>query len=136
MADIQVGHQPYQRAASLYLRMIVFVLERGLDKADEFDVNDESGRIYAVAYEEDQPVSTARFLPENDREARISRVATLKEHRGKGYGAKVIEALEAYARTKGFVKLTIHSELTAKTFYERLGYQALGSVYEEDGEPC
>ena len=136
MVKVIVGQEPFQRAASLYLRFCVFVLERNIAMADEFDANDEKGTVNAVVYEKDQPVSTGRFLAETKTEARLTRIATLKDYRGRGYGAKVIEALEAYAKDKGFHQLTIHSELTAQTFYESLGYQAFGSKYLEDGEYC
>ena len=32
--------------------------------------------------------------------------------------------------------INIHSELTAKTFYEMLGYQTTSEIYLEDGEWC
>lgn len=136
MEKLIVGNEPFQRAASLYVRYSVFIIERNISLQDEFDDNDEKGTVYSVLYEDDLPVSTGRFLPETDIEARLTRIATLKEYRGHGYGAKVIKALEAYAKDKGFQKLRIHSELTAKTFYESIGYQPVGEVYQEDGEPC
>lgn len=136
MVKVIVGQEPFQRAASLYLHFCVFVLERNIAMADEFDANDEKGTVYAVVYDDDQPVSTGRFLAETKTEARLTRIATLADYRGQGYGAKVIEALETYARQEGFRQLTIHSELTAQTFYESLGYQAYGPKYLEDGEYC
>ncbi|MGT2933077.1 GNAT family N-acetyltransferase [Streptococcus catagoni] len=136
MVKLLVGTQPFQRAASLFIRYSVFVLERNIVMAEEFDTNDEKGTLYSVIYDGDLPVSTGRFLPETDTEARISRVATLREYRGQGYGAQVIAALENYAESEGYYKIIIHSELSAKTFYESIGYQPIGEVYEEDGEPC
>ncbi|VGQ29707.1 GNAT family N-acetyltransferase [Streptococcus pyogenes] len=104
--------------------------------ADKFDANDETRTVYAVVYDNDQPVSTGQFLAETKIEARLTRIATLADYRGQGYGAKVIEALETYARQEGFRQLTIHSELTAQTFYENLGYQTYGPKCLEDGEYC
>lgn len=48
----------------------------------------------------------------------------------------ILNSLEVYARQAGFQQLDIHSELTAKTFYESLGYQASSEMYQEDGEWC
>lgn len=62
MVTLKVGAEAFQRAASLYIRFHVFVLERGIDMADEFDSHDEKGTVYAVAYDGKQPVSTGRFL--------------------------------------------------------------------------
>ncbi|ABF38331.1 TPA: GNAT family N-acetyltransferase [Streptococcus pyogenes] len=103
---------------------------------DKFDANDETRTVYAVVYDNDQPVSTGQFLAETKIEARLTRIVTLADYCGCGYGAKVTEALETYTRREGFYQLTIHSELTAQTFYENLGYQTYGSKYLEDGEYC
>ncbi|WP_369911874.1 GNAT family N-acetyltransferase [Streptococcus merionis] len=133
---MKIGCEPYLRAASLFIRYTVFVLEKGIAAEDEFDQNDEKGTIYAVLYRDQMPVSTARFLPQSEKQARLTRVATLKDERSKGYGAQIIQALEQYARDEGFEHLVIHSELTARAFYEKIGYKPFGSIYEEDGEPC
>lgn len=46
-----VNHLPYQRAASLYIRFSVFVIERNIKMKEEFDDNDEQDTIYAVLYD-------------------------------------------------------------------------------------
>ncbi|MGT2833724.1 GNAT family N-acetyltransferase [Streptococcus halotolerans] len=134
--SVIVNQLPYQRAASLYIRFCVFVLERQISMEEEFDDNDEQGTVYAVLYDGKQPVATGRFLPETQTKARLTRIATLKEYRGKGHGTTIITALEQYAKEQGYHHLVIHAELTAKPFYQKLGYQAFGDCYIEDGEPC
>lgn len=104
-----VNHLPYQRAASLYIRFSVFVIERNIKMEEEFDDNDEQDTIYAVLYDGKQPVSTGRFLPETQTEARLTRIAALKGYRGNGYGTKIIIALENYAKENGYHYLTIHA---------------------------
>ncbi|MBY5033948.1 GNAT family N-acetyltransferase [Streptococcus gallolyticus] len=136
MKKLVVGAGAYQRAASIHVRYQVFVLEGSIPKEEEFDQNDHEDTIYAVMYEGENPVSTARFLPLNNQEARITRVATCKKQRGLGYAGEVVTALEDYAVQHGIHRLIIHSELAAKSFYESIGYQAYGEVYMEDGVPC
>lgn len=136
MGSVVTGHQPFQRAASLYIRFAVFVLEHGIDRADEFDDYDEKGTVYTVVYEGQQPVATGRFLPLAEDEARLTRIATLEEYRGKGYGTQVVAALEDHALAHGYHQLIIHSELPAKTFYQSLSYRPIGEIYVEDGIPC
>lgn len=131
-----IGADDWQRAAACYVRFKVFVLERHIDMMDEFDSLDTSGRVYAVVYVGKEPVSTGRFVPETETTARLTRIATVKEYRGKQYGRQVIKALEDYAIKEGFKTLYIHAELTAKTFYEELGYETCSDIYEEDGEWC
>lgn len=79
---------------------------------------------------------TARFLQEDERVARIGRVATLKDYRGKQLGSRVVNSLEALAKEKQIERLLIHAELTAAGFYEGLGYCSAGKPYDEDGVPC
>ncbi|MET3558362.1 putative GNAT family N-acyltransferase [Streptococcus rupicaprae] len=136
MVKTIVGSEPFQRAASLYIRFQVFVIDKKMDMADEFDGHDEAGTVYAVVYDGNRPLATGRFLPETDTCARLTRIATLAPHRGQGYGTLVMDALENHAKKEGFKELVIHSELTAKSFYEGLGYVAFGPRYLEDGEPC
>lgn len=131
-----LGCEPWQRAASCYVRFNVFVLERRINMVDEFDHLDTPDRLYAVLYVGKEPVATGRFVRESGQTARLTRIATLAKYRGKHYGRQVIKALENHARQEGITTLYIHSELTAKTFYEELGYKPCSEVYEEDGELC
>lgn len=133
---LEVGTAVHLRAASSYIRMRVFVLEKSLALTDEFDQNDTAETIYSVLFDGNLPVATARLLFETDEVARIGRVATLKEYRGKQLGSRVVKALEALARKKQIKQIVIHAELTAAEFYENLGYLRVGQPYEEDGVPC
>jgi predicted GNAT family N-acyltransferase len=131
-----IGNQNWHRAASCYVRMQVFVLERGLAIDDEFDQADRDGTTYAVIFAGDQPVATGRYLPIDAEQALLTRIATLAAYRGQHLGAQVIQALEDQARQDGKQTLIIHSELTAKGFYQTLGYRPSSAVYQEDGVDC
>lgn len=124
------------RAAATYIRMSVFVLERGIALTDEFDDKDSEQMIYAVLFKGNQPVATCRFESPEPDTLKIGRVATLKEYRGQGYGRQVITAMETKAREVGMVHSIIHSELTAQGFYEKMGYHVASDTFMEDGVPC
>lgn len=134
--EIRVGSEPWQRAAALCVRYQVFVVERGIDRADEFDDQDIDGRIYANLLVNQLPVSTGRLLQEDEEVARLTRIATLSAYRGHGFGRQIVQKLENYAKETGYKQLIIHSELTAKSFYEELGYEAVSAIYLEDGQEC
>lgn len=134
--ELSIKSTPYQRAAALYIRMSVFVLEKGISLQDEFDNFDTDETVYAVIYDQDFPISTARLLKEDHSTCRITRVATLKEYRGQQKGAEIIAGLEAYAMAHHYKKALIHSEVAAKGFYEKQGYTAISEIYKEDGVPC
>lgn len=131
-----LNNTPWQRAAALFVRMNVFVLEREIAIADEFDEKDVDGTTYAVAYKDNLPVATARFIKNEDKVAQITRVATLKEYRGRHLGSKLIQLMEEYAVSEGIVQLDIHAELTAVEFYEKNGYVQSSESYLEDGVAC
>lgn len=134
--QIHVGSENWQHAAALYVRMNVFVIERTIAIQDEFDDNDEPDRVYAVVYnDEGHPVATGRFQTIDAHTMRPGRIATLKAYRGQQMGAKIIAALEEYGRENGYTKSVIHSEMTAKGFYERQGYHVSSDPFEEDGVP-
>lgn len=55
---------------------------------------------------------------------------------GQKLGTEVIRSLEKIAQKQEFKKILVHSELTAATFYETLGYIRNGNIYQEDGVDC
>ncbi|GAX00384.1 GNAT family N-acetyltransferase [Secundilactobacillus silagei] len=134
---IHTGSEPWNHAAALYVRMNVFVLERTIAIEDEFDDHDEADRVYVVIYsDKGQPIATGRFQTIDDTTMRPGRIATLKAFRGQHLGAKLIEALEKYGKAHGYTHSLVHSEMTAKGFYEHQGYHISSNAYEEDGVPA
>lgn len=133
---IITGNQDFQRAASCFIRMSVFVLERTIPIEEEFDEHDLPETVYTVVYDGKLPVSTGRYIQENPTTARLTRIATLKEYRGQQLGSQVIQALENYALTQDIQKCIIHAEMSALPFYKKLGYVPISDIYEEDGVPC
>jgi predicted GNAT family N-acyltransferase len=53
--------------------------------------------------------------------------------RGRGHGAAVLAELHRHAVLRGVAEIELHAQLTARRFYERAGYEAVGEVYEEAG---
>ncbi len=124
------------RAAAAYVRLSVFVIERHIALRDEFDQKDSDSEIYAVLFDDERPVSTCRFEQADNHTLKIGRVATLKSYRGHGLGRQVVKEMENYAIRQGLNRSLIHSELTAKRFYEKMGYQVTSKPFLEDGVPC
>ena len=114
------------------LRRRVFVVEQGVppeierDDADETAVHvlsrDDSGRV----------VATGRLLV-HGRTAGIGRMAADAGVRGRGHGAAVLAELQRQAVLRGVAEIELHAQLTARRFYERAGYTAVGEEYEEAG---
>lgn len=66
---------------------------------------------------------------------RIGRVAVLSTHRGQGLGALVMKTLIQAASDQGYACLTLHAQLQAVAFYQKLGFIAAGKLFEEAGIP-
>lgn len=131
-----IGNEKWNRAAALYVRMQVFVMERNIPLKEEFDTEDNDDTVYVVVYDGEKPVATGRYKQIDSETIRPGRIAVLKEYRKQGLGELVVKALEDFGKEKGCTASIIHGELTAAEFYEKLGYTRDSDVYEEDGVPC
>ena len=118
---------------ALDVRIEVFVDEQGIALALETDEQDALA-LHAVAYNGiGQVVATGRLLPSQAGRAKVGRMAVKRVLRGAGQGAGVLRALQAAALKRGDRELVLHAQCSAQGFYERLGYQAHGEVFEEAG---
>jgi predicted GNAT family N-acyltransferase len=62
-------------------------------------------------------------------------MAVLAQHRGKGLGARVLEELEREGAARGIRAFRLSAQLSARGFYDRRDYLAVGDVYDEVGIP-
>jgi len=81
------------------------------------------------------PVGTGLWIPYKEADtAKIQRVAVVPEYRGRGVGARLIEALERDARQAGMKFAVLDSQCHAEPFYRRLGYVTISEQpFEEAG---
>jgi len=67
--------------------------------------------------------------------AKVGRMAVLKETRGRGYGARLLQALLLEARRRGHQEVRLSAQRTAEQFYAVHGFTAVGEPFEEVGIP-
>ena len=103
------------------IRTCVFTNEQGADADNEFDEYDKTS-LFALLYEGDKPVGTAR-IAETAAGIKIGRIAILKECRGKGYGADIVKAVTDRAFDMGADKVLVDAQNYAVPFYEKLGFK-------------
>ena len=114
------------------LRTRVFVEEQGVPPEIEQDAADATA-VHAVARDAGgRVVATGRLL-ERDGRAAIGRMAVDADARGGGYGAAVLAELHRQALARGLTEVELHAQVSARGFYERAGYTAVGGEYEEAG---
>ena len=114
------------------LRTRVFVEEQGVPAEIEQDAHDATA-VHALAEDDEgRVVATGRLLVRDGRGV-IGRMAVDATARGRGHGAAVLAELHRQAAATGLPEVELHAQLTARGFYERAGYSAVGDVYEEAG---
>lgn len=130
MIQILTGNDPALRTASATLRRRVFLLEQGVPEEEIFDGADE-GAIQVVAFDEGEPVATARLL-RNGADWQIGCVAVERSRRGAGLGKAVVTAAIRIAEEQGRGDILLTAQEYATGFYEKLGFAPCGEriVYE------
>ena len=117
------------------LRHRVFVLEQGVPAELEHDDADATA-VHALSRDDaGRVVATGRLLLDAAGPGRavIGRMAAAAEVRGRGHGAAVLDALHRAAAERGQTGVELHAQVTARGFYERAGYTAVGEEYTEAG---
>lgn len=106
------------------IRYSVFTEEQGIPVKEDFDFYDINGKAeYCIALDK-KPVATGRIV-KTENGYKIGRIATLKEERGKGAGAYLVNALCERVRETGAEFVDVEAQLHAIPFYEKLGFKII-----------
>jgi predicted GNAT family N-acyltransferase len=114
------------------LRTRVFVDEQGVPPEIEQDDRDATAVHVLSRDPSGRVVATGRLLVDGER-ATIGRMAADPSVRGRGHGAAVLAELHRQAVLRGVREVELHAQVTARRFYERAGYEAVGDEYLEAG---
>ena len=109
----------------------MFVGEQGVTPAADRDGRDAEA-LHLVALRDGDLVGTCRVIVEEG-VGRLGRMAVEPELRGKGLGAAVLEEAERVALSAGAERMRLHAQLSARSLYERAGYEPAGEVFLEEG---
>lgn len=115
------------------IREKVFIEEQGVPKELELDELDTYA-IHAVAYDGEKAVATGRIVYDGDT-YKIGRVAVLKEERGKQYGDFIVRMLLDKAFLHGADEVVLGAQLQAVKFYEKIGFEQYGEIFDDAGIP-
>jgi predicted GNAT family N-acyltransferase len=119
-----------ERAPIERIRREVFVREQGIPESDEWDGEDATS-VHILATLNREPVGTGRL----NRAGKIGRIAVLPGLRGRGIGSLILDRLLEEARRLGIREPCLHAQVQAVSFYERLGFERKGEVFDEAGIP-
>jgi len=133
---LEIFIKPWQKASedAYAIRHEVFIQEQGVPEDMELDKHDP-GADHALAYQKGQCVATARLVRLDANSAQIGRMAVLVALRGQGIGTAMLKKLLELAMSEGISSLILHSQVSAVSFYEKLGFKTDGPTYQEAGIP-
>lgn len=123
----QVKWPEYEEALSA-LRNAVFVEEQGVPQAVTFDGSDAAA-LHVLARLDDQPVGCGRISTGG----KIGRMAVLREHRNRGLGQRILEALLTVAQQQSMTHVYLHAQVQAVAFYTAAGFAPEGEEFCEGG---
>ncbi|MDK4792492.1 GNAT family N-acetyltransferase [Acinetobacter seifertii] len=113
-----------------YIREQVFIQEQGIAPEDEWDDFDATA-VHFMVYDKEQPIATARLLPQHS----VGRVAVLMSYRKQGIGKILMQHIIDYARNQKLPYLKLSAQTYVTAFYEALGFNVQGEVYQDCGIP-
>jgi len=91
----------------------------------------EKDEIRIGAFEDEKMLGCCMLVKSGGSTVRLRQMAVLNNLQGKGIGRALMQFAENIARDLGYKKLTMHARVTAVGFYEKLGYQVVGDMFEE-----
>lgn len=115
----------------LEIRRHVFIEEQNVPEELERDAYDATAAHF-LAHLNGKAVGTARVVIKGA-EAKIGRVAVLKDARGTRQGQALIAACVDWARAQGCVRAILGAQIDALGFYEKLGFTAYGEIFDDAG---
>ncbi len=132
---IEIGEWPLMQASSQSVRTAVFVHEQGIAPEHDWDADDATS-LHAVLFDlNGQALGNARLLQPSANMAKVGRMAVLRDVRGRGFGARLLQALLLEARRRGNKEVRLSAQRTAEGFYASHGFVVTGEPFDEVGIP-
>ncbi|MGN1106807.1 MAG: GNAT family N-acetyltransferase [Huintestinicola sp.] len=128
--DIRITRGLETAPEAAEIRKAVFIEEQGFE--NEFDEIDGYAFHAVLFAEDDFPIACGRLYSSDGKRFIIGRIAVLKQFRSKGFGEKIVTALENKACELGGTETELSAQVRAKGFYERLGYSPFGEEYFDE----
>ena len=116
------------------IKNTVFVKEMGMTRDDVFDEG-EFPAVHLAVYDNGKPVACGKIIKDGSRLC-FGQIASLPEHRGKGYGDFVMRLLIRKAFDMGAEKQYVNVPVAVRGFFERLGFVPEGDIGEEADIHC
>jgi N-acetylglutamate synthase-like GNAT family acetyltransferase len=107
----------------------------GLDFTEE-QLAAEYSDFHLAAYDDAWILRGCLVLtPKDEKVLKMRQVAVDGAVQSKGIGSLMVKASEVFARAKGFEVMELNARDTAVVFYQKLGYNTEGGMFEEVSIP-
>ena len=105
------------------LRNEVFVSEQKITVPEIDDEDFYVVHVFTLNKSKDNALATCRIFKQKSGAWYLGRVVVSKDARGMHLGSKMVEEVHHYLKENGVDRLYCHAQMTAKPFYDYLGYQ-------------
>ena len=112
------------------LRNRVLRMPLGLRLSEE-DVRDEDEQVHLVAMNGQGEVIGCVLAAFSGSTAKVRQLAIEGAYHGRGVGTELMKRAEQAIRARNIRTVTLHGRVTARSFFEKLGYTAVSDVFIE-----
>lgn len=132
MIDIDFGSSRYEQLVDLRYKVLLEPLGlKFLDAHREKEMN--YLHIGCVESLDDKLVGGLMLIPLDNEVIRMMQVAVDTKHQGLGVGRFMVEYAQERAREANYKTIVMHAMLNVIGFYEKLGFEQEGDIFEERG---
>ena len=130
--DVEYGSSRYDELVELRYKILLKPL--GLKFLDLHRAQ-EAGYLHIGCVEslDDKLVGGLMMIPIDHEVIRMMQVAVDGKYQGEGIGRQLVEYAEKRAKEAGYSTLVMHAMLSVVGFYEKLGFEQDGDIFEESG---
>lgn len=121
-------------SAERMLRWEVLRKPMGLPPGSEFSPEDPES-LHLVALENKSLIGCILFHPESKHQGRVFQLALAEDYRGRGFGRKLIHALEEFLVKNGYLSIYCFVQEEIAGFYERMGFNSESETVSLNGIP-
>ena len=132
MIDIEFGSSRYNELVELRYKILLEPL--GLKFLDSFRPEEANYlHIGCIEMLDNRLVGGLILAPIDNRTIRLMQVAVDTIYQGEGIGRELVKYAEQRAKKAGYETIIMHAMLFVVNFYEKMGYQAEGEPFDEQG---
>lgn len=128
------------KSACIAIRRQVFIVEQGVPESEEWDGRDDKAIHFVVYQSKDKrAVACARLLStpsdaaKSGSIAKITRMAVVQPHRGRGIGQALLKIMQQRARADQAYSVALDAQLHALEFYAKEGFVPEGKPFIDAG---